>query len=208
MWFARIDGDKDSLAKACKVLADQIDIQRMVAYQHEGRKDENPHCHFVVESLNIVQKQSFVARYKSIFDIKTKNDHSCKVWDGRTDGETALSYMFHDSAREQLICKGVSEDELEYARKINESVQKVVEQNKEKASNKLVEKAIEHFSSEKPEKYNILKFMLECIHKGENYHPGAFRLKSFVEEVEIKLCKNETELDIVCGQMYNNLWRV
>ena len=79
--------------------------------------------------------------------------------------------------------------------------------NKEKASTRLVDKAIEHFGGVTvvPPRHEILLFMLRRIKDGESYHPGSYALKKFVEEVEIRLTDN---LEDYAYSLEKELWRV
>ena len=79
--------------------------------------------------------------------------------------------------------------------------------NKERASNKLVDKALEYFVGKTPTKMEILKFMLKACRDGENYYPGSYILKKYVEEVELKLTTN-LDFDEYVADMYQNLFPV
>ena len=79
--------------------------------------------------------------------------------------------------------------------------------NKQRASTKLVDKAYEYFKGQDPTTFTIFHYMMKCIHKGENYHPGNFMLKKYVEEVELRPCENEEEVFALAQRTFNSLWR-
>lgn len=210
-WFVRIDGDKLGLQLQCVELSRQEDVLSLLSFFHKGSKKENPHCHIVIQVKKEIQKQSFALRIKSLFkQIKKRSDYALTVWDGvRTSG--AVSYMFHESEVEMLYNKGFTEEELSFAKQENDRVQVVVDVNKERASNKLVDKAIEYFMNKKTEygyvnKRTILLYMVEECKKGENYYPGSFMLKKFVEEVELRLL-DDADVGNYVESLYHQLWR-
>lgn len=210
-WFVRIDGVKSFLRQKCVELSSCLDVKKMLSAYHEGDTRENPHCHFVIELTGPVQKQSADVRFKKLFEvdkvIRGKNpNYSSKPWDGDyTKGAT--SYLFHDSAFEILANVGFTEQELHACKQANEAVQAVVAVNNERASNKMVDKAINQYSGQSPTRFEILKFFVELIRKGEHYHPGSFVLKKYVEEVQIKLCESDEDVDILVNLLENSLWR-
>lgn len=206
-WFIRIDGSKEELQQKCLEFSRQIDVVALLAYYHVGSKKENPHIHMVVETRSNVQKQSFALRLKTAFpSIVKKTDYSCSPWDGNRE-MGAVSYMFHEENVVQIVNKGFTDEELKLASKANDAVQKVVAINSEKASNKLVDSALEHFKDViSPNRTDILKFMLKRCKLGDNYYPGEFMLKKFVEEVELKLV-NEDQFESLVWNMSKRLWK-
>ena len=195
-WFARVDGPKDHLHGKLKELAECIDVCSILGTYHVGKKGENPHTHFVVEMNKEVQKQSYALRLKKLFGIEQKTQYALDVWDARRAEYGAVSYLFHEDDAPVLVSKGWPEGEISEAKHIAKEANKVIEISRQKAETKLVGKAIEHFSqwTEKPSTFQIFDYMVREIHSGQNYHPGYFRLKQFVEEVEIKLTADPTNL--------------
>lgn len=206
-WFVRVDGDYDTLKKFTEVLCSQIDVVRCIAYHHTGEKKENPHMHMCIEVRTVTQKQSFALRVKQYYtNIEKKSQYALAIWDGNST-KGAVSYMFHEQDAKEIITKGFTEEEIQGAKEANESVQKVIAINKEKAANKLVECAIEQFSEQKCiDKYEILKYMLQRIKNGENYHPGMYKLKQYVEEVQIRISSPD-QFESICAEVYRDLFR-
>lgn len=205
-----MDGNREHLEAKLKVLKDNIDVEELLAFFHVGERSENPHCHFVLKTRSEIQKQSIAERMKKLFVIegeKARSQYAIDVWDGTKDGG-AVAYMFHEENAPMLINKGFSDQDLDRARMANEAVKKVVAVNKDRASQKLVERALEHFkdSSWKPDKKEILCFMLKEIKAGKAYFPGSYRLKSFVEEVGLKLTHDDNMEEYAEALAYE-LWR-
>lgn len=188
MWFLRVDGTKDFLKEKCVELSKCIDTRALLAFYHVGEKKENPHCHICIETATVIQKQSFAIRIKSLFGIEKKSQYAVQPWDGNR-GVGAVSYMFHEDTAELLCNRGFTDGDLESARQSNIAVQRVVSINKEKASHKLVEKAYEYAMKELNnfEPIKILSFMLAEIKEGNNYHPGDYMLKRYLEEIEVRM---------------------
>lgn len=206
LWFVRVDGAEEHLKAKCKQLSGCIDVRAMLAAYHTGKSKENPHCHFVIEIANEVQKQSFAIRIKTCFGIEKKTQYSLNVWDGKRD-IGAVSYLYHEEDAKILTNVGFTDEELALAKQANSAVQAVVAINAERASGKLVNRALDKFGKEQHvSRKDILLFMLTEIQQGLSYHPGQYRLKQMVEEVEIKRA-NPDELEQMAEVWEKNLWR-
>lgn len=173
------------------------EVKRMLVVSHSGSTGNNPHVHVILEESVEVQNQSLDTRLKKYFNItnaKTQR-YSSKVWDGNSSGEGAGSYLFHEEGAEILVNVGITNEDIVLMRKANAAVQKVVAVNKQKASGKLVERALDYFRDpsrcttplDKITPTQVMHWMLVEIHEGRNYYPGRFRLISFCEEVILKL---------------------
>jgi len=86
-------------------------------------------------------------------------------------------------------------------------VNKVKEQCKEKANTKLVDRAIEYFSgAQTPDQKDIFIWMMRECKAGNNYYPGTFKMKQYVEEVCLKL-QPEDRLDEYLNSEYHKIFR-
>lgn len=204
-WFVRVDGPKDYLTSQCKTLVEKIDVISCLAAFHVGDKKEHPHLHMVVQLNSSPQKQSFAVRIKELFNIEKRSQYALDVWDGQR-GAGACSYLFHEESAEILVNKGFSEDDIAVARAANDAVQRVVAINKDKASNKFVDKALSYFVDKTPMKYDILHYLMKLCKDGECYWPGSFRAKQLVEEVQIKLSGTGIEFDCLVQEFYNKMF--
>lgn len=207
-WFVRIDGPEEYLRQKCEELAKSPDTELMLAAYHRGKTKENPHCHFVIQIKSEIQKQSFAVRIKALFNIEKKTQYALDVWDG-VRGQGAVSYLFHEEDQVIIANLGFTDKEIMDAKAANEAVQKVVAINSEKASHKLVQRALDEFEMKPYQhrtKIHILTFMLELCKKGECYYPGTFMIKKFVEEVELKMLDNDN-LEAYACNLARQLWR-
>ena len=184
-WFVRVDGPQSFLQERCEALCNAVDTSRILALFHKGEKGDNPHCHFTIQTLLVIQQQSFSARIKKLFEIQHKSAFAIKVWD---NSESAHSYMFHEQDEVILSNKGYTEDDLTRFRKMNAEVQKVVQINKARAPGRCVEKIIEDYAKEQyvPTRADVITKILEMIRDGEIYEPGSFQLEKYMEEVYLK----------------------
>lgn len=208
LWFVRLDGPEEHLRQKCGDLSQSLDTVAMIAAFHKGNRGENPHCHICIEIQSEIQKQSFAERLKKLFGIVAKSQYALDVWDGNR-GKGAVSYLFHEDGAPIFVRKGFTEEDLLRAREANEAVQAVVNVNKERASNKLVDRALDQFSGAVYRldlKVDILKWMLQECREGRSYYPGSFMLKKYVEEVELK-CVGDDDMDMFVGRVYSQLWR-
>jgi len=193
-WFVRVDGNKEDLIEMLKEVRGWIDCQRMLALFHMGATKENPHCHFVIDTFTRIQKQSFDVRIKKIFKIEKKSQWSTKIWDG---GDSACSYMFHESGNNIIANKGFTEEDISRFEKLNESVQKVVAINNARAPGRQADKVVDEFKDESPTKKDIFDVFMIRIRDGEMYEPGDFQLAKLVEEVYLKTRTKEQWKDYV-----------
>lgn len=206
-WFVRIDGEKDFLRQKCRELSTGIDVEACLSAYHTGKTKENPHVHICLALKGNPQKQTVAVRLKSLFKIVKRDQYALEVWDNDRE-KGATGYIYHEQDVEIFTRDGFSDSQLSAAKAANEAVQKVVAMNRERAQNKLVEKAREYFENQnvRPMRVEILAFMLKAIHKGENYHPGTFILKKYVEEVELML-QSENDLDEYAENLEKQMWR-
>jgi len=218
-WFIAVDGEKNFLRqKWMEYKPPSGVLEKLFVVSHSGSTGENPHVHVLLQESESVQKQSLDKRFKSFFGIEDakKQHYSSKVWDGVTDGEGAGSYCFHEEGAEILVNLGVSDEDIVVMRKACAAVKKVVAMNKERASGKLVERALQHFKTSKlPEYYedrkwlqlktDILEFMLGEIRSGKAYFPGWSRIKMFVDEVELRLT-DDNNLTKLAERMAERFW--
>ena len=203
LWFARIDGEKDFLIEKCKEIRQWIDLERAYGMYHTGEKKENPHCHIALELKTELQKQSLDVRLKKIFKIEKKSQFSSKVWDG-ADG--AISYMFHELSDIVVINKDFTEEYLTKCRELNIQVQKVVDQIKDKAPKRVVDRLVGGYGNDHPDRKHILTDMLNLIRSGEMYEQGDYKLKSMVEEVYLKT-RSQDAWDDYCEERFRNIFR-
>jgi len=207
LWFVRVDGVEEYLRQKCGELSRCLDVKAILSAYHTGKTKENPHCHFVIEISSEIQKQSFAVRIKSLFGIEKKSQYAIDVWDGKRD-VGAVSYLFHEENVKIITNVGFTDEELSFAKKSNDAIQAVVAVNAERASGKLVNRALIEFPPEQhATRLDILKYMLKEIQTGNAYHPGAYRLKQMVEEVEIKRLRSDDELESYAFELEKNLWR-
>jgi len=204
LWFIRVDGDESVLRPKVRSFAERIDVISLISVHHLGSKKENPHMHACIGMSNSIEKQSFAIQIKKHFEIVDRG-YALDVWDGlRNKGAT--TYLFHEMGN-VLVSKQWSESEIKEAQHIGYQIAQAVAETKEKASQKLVERALKHFGDIKPNRFEILLFMMKEIQSGTAYHPGNFKLKSYVEEVEIRLTSGE-DISRLAHEYFNSMWRV
>jgi len=204
-WFVRVDGEADVLRPKVIRFGETIDCVSLLCVSHTGKKKENPHAHFLVVMNSQLQKQSFAIRIKKAFEVVDRG-YALDVWDGNR-GEGAASYVFHETDAAILCSKGWSADEIEEAQRIGQAISREVDKAKERASQKLVERAVKHFEGRVPTKYDILSFMVDEINDNTAYHPGIYKLKQYIEEAIIKLTPKDQMLRLK-NEMYNEMFRL
>ena len=160
-----------------------------------------------------IQKQSFALQIKKHFDVVDRN-YALELWDGNRD-KGAPTYIFHEkelwepleSIRPLWFSKGWTIEEVEEAQRIGMLIAEAVQDAKQKASTKLPERALEHFKDTRPSRFDILMYMMTEIQQLTAYHPGQFKLKQYVEEVEIRLT-SAGDLSRLAHEYFNSMWRI
>lgn len=162
-----------------------VDVVRILVVSHVGEKSEKEHVHMCIEMSSMLQKQSVLARLKTLYGVRGNEQVSAKSWDGNSD---ACSYLFHDPVAEVILNKGFSESELQQFRSRNAEVQKIVDENKKRASFRCVDRVLERIrAGEITRDYRpITMAVLKLIRDGEIYEPGDFMIKRYVEEIMSK----------------------
>lgn len=190
-WFVFVNGPETWLRDKLKVLMGWIDVDQALAVAHVGGKKDHPHMHMILSLTSKLQKQSFDIRIKKLFEIVKKTDWSTKPWDGEY-GHGAGSYMYHEGEASPVLCnKGFTELHIEGFKTAAALVDKIKLQAKEKANTKLIDFAMEHFAAHEHTsdlEFFVYRYMLKRIKDGENYHPGDYLLKRYVQEVVLRLC--------------------
>lgn len=124
-------------------------------------------------------------RVKKIYGVTGNEQLSAKPWDGNTD---ACSYLFHDPVAEIIHNKGYTDEDITAYRIRNESVQKIVAENKKRASGRCVDRALKAIADGEltRDSVKIAMYLFKLIRDGEMYEPGDFLIKRYVEEIMSK----------------------
>jgi len=185
-WFARVTIPHEFARSTINRVQEWIDLKQALVATHVGDRNEGEHIHLVIVLSSNLQKQSFDARLKAIYGVKGNANYSSKPWDG---DDRVCSYLFHDPQVEIILNKGYTESDMERFRKLNDDVQKVIAINKERCSNrhvdKLVEWVVDHVGN-KWTRYELFQEIMRRVREGEMYYPGDFQLKKIIEEVYIR----------------------
>jgi len=192
-WFIRITSPWEHIKSKVATILGWIDYDSMMIGYHHGDKRGAPHAHICLVMKSELQKQSIDVRCKKLFDVSGAQ-YSSKIWDG---DKKAMSYLYHDAKGEVANNMNLTEEELNELTQLNGEIQKVVAVNKARASHKVVEyvmsKAILGWS-----RHDIGECILRAVAHGEFYDPGDFALERYINEIELKLAKdNKHELDNV-----------
>jgi hypothetical protein len=201
-WFIRLTLPHEILDEKKNQMLNWIDLYKCLGYKHTSVK-EKEHVHAVIELTSLISKQALDLRLKKIWPVKG-NDFSSVVWDG---GDAACSYMFHEEGAPLWICKGFTEEDIKKYSKMNTEVQAVVAINKEKAPGRQVDKLVEklrHYDA-MPTGYEIGVEFIKLIRAGVMYEPGDFKLKNMIEEVKLKLCRTDEEVEVYAATRLNSI---
>lgn len=201
-WFVRIDGAKDVMTSKLQQILGWVDCKRLLSAHHVGDKKENPHIHMCLSLSSQLQKQSLDTRLKKVFEWETSRQYSSKPWDG---ADAACSYLFHESTADVIANRGFTDIDIQRFKLLNENVQKVVAVNKERGTNRVVERVLTEIGPGHNRR-DILTILITMIRAGEMYEPGDFRLKTIIEEIYCKSRNNE-DMDNYIYERYHAIYR-
>lgn len=203
-WFARVTVPHAFAKSEMSKILSWIDLKTILVATHVGDRNEGEHIHLVVALTSNLQKQSFDVRLKQIYGVKGNAFYSSKPWDGN---DSACSYLFHDANCEIIANKGYTEQDLDRFRKLNDDVQKVIAVNKDRASNRHVDKLVEWVAdSGKTSRKDLFVEIMRRVREGEMYYPGDYNLKRIIEEVYIRVITPE-EFSALLLVKYDDLYR-
>lgn len=204
-WFARVTVPHAFAKSEMSKILSWLDLKTILVATHVGERNEGEHIHLVVALTSNLQKQSFDVRLKTIYGVKGNAFYSSKPWDGN---DSACSYLFHDPNVEVIANKGYTEQDLERFRKLNADVQKVIAVNKDRASNRHVEKLVEWCGDQGQNvtDFQIYREIMRRVREGEMYYPGDYNLKKMVTEVVIRILTPE-QFDSFIREKYDSLFR-
>ena len=101
-----------------------------------------------------------------------------------------MAYLYHDAKGEVVNHMDLTDKELSDLITLNSDIQKVVETNKGRASHKVVEYVMSK-ASPGWSRYDIGECILRAVAHGEFYDPGDFALERYINEIELKLVKDD-----------------
>lgn len=191
-WFVRVDGEESFLRQQCGVLSQWVATVSLHAVYHTGSRKENPHVHFIHSYDKLIQKQSYDIKIKNLFGV-AGTMYSTKPWDGELNG--AGSYLYHeddtDNPSPVLASKGFEEIHVEAMKAYALQWRAIVVEKKQKASQTLVMRALEHFEDHDSKSHgtnarDIWNFMYHLVRNDEAYNPGEHIMKKYVVEVLAK----------------------
>lgn len=201
-WFVRVTLSHASIKEKIPEMMQWLDLEKCIAVYHIGEKTEKEHAHIALTLVREIQKQSLDVRFKKLFGVKGAF-YSSKEWDR---DPKAIAYMFHEKDAPIACNKGYTDDDITKFKDINDSVQKVVAVNRERAAVKLVDRLVEEFKNrEDVSEYKLFRYAMDLIRDGSIYHPGMFLLKKYVEQAYINV-STETAFDSFVDKAYQNLF--
>ena len=191
-WFIRITAPWDHIRSKMIDVRQSIDFVGCMVGYHHGTKAGAPHAHIALRLRSELQKQSVDVRYKKLFGVD-RQQYSSKVWDGNTK---ALSYLYHDPTGQVEDYFGLSEEEIDKIKDLNTEIQKVVVENKKRASNKVVDYVLERIEESKEQwtRHDIADCILRAVAHGQFYEPGDFQLEKYLNEIELKQAAHDKQL--------------
>ena len=183
LWFIRVTAPWEHLKTKELDIKGWIDYDGMMLGYHHGDKAGAPHVHICLRLKSELQKQSIDVRIKKLYGVE-KGQYTSKVWDGKRE---CISYLYHDKNGEVYNELGLSPADIDEIKKLNDSIQKVVQENKARASHKVVDYVIEKY--EGTDRHRIATIILRAVADGLFYDPGDFQLEKYINEIELKNAK-------------------
>lgn len=186
------------------------DYDAVLAVRHVGSKKENTHYHIVIRTN--VKAQALRVRLRKLFPDGSGNGHmSIKHWDG---DDRALSYLFHELEPEEtatlLANKGFSDQRLSELRAQNDSIKKLVEASKGKASWTLEEDVYQDLKKDPNMLRHDSAIGTEILYKAlrlGKYPPQPWLVRAMVARIQFRLFDGDVNKEYeFCQQMAKNIF--
>jgi len=180
----------DGYGEKITMLPATEDYDEVLAVRHVGSKKENTHYHIVIRTN--VKAQALRVRLRKLFPDGSGNGHmSLKHWDG---DDRALSYLFHELAPEEsytlMANKGFTDERLSELRAKNDSIKKLVEASKGKASWTLEEDVYQDYKKDKNLCRSDSGVATEILYKAlrlGKYPPQPWLIRAMVARIKFRL---------------------
>lgn len=185
-WFIRITQPHDFVKVQLSGITQWESVVRVIVVSHVGEKTKKEHVHMLLTLNEALQQQSVNAKFKKFF--KEARCMSIKVWDGKTSGQSALSYLWHDKSAEVLFNKGFTDVEIQDSKVVCASVVEEVNKRKQRAPGHCVSKILDEIVESKRvwNEEQICMRILKLIQEGSMYEPGDFMISRYVNEIYSK----------------------
>lgn len=185
-WFIRITQPHDFIKSQLSEITTWSNVTRVLVVSHIGEKTKKQHVHMLLTLNKALQQQSVNAIFKKFFT--EARCLSIKVWDGKTSGQSALSYLWHDESAEILFNKGFTDVELEDSRVVCKGVVEEVNKRKQRAPGHCVSKILDEIidSNRVWNEEEICWRILQLVREGQIYEPGDFLIQRYVNEINSK----------------------
>jgi len=189
-WFIRITQPHEFIKIQLKDITTWSNVERVLVVSHVGEKTKKQHVHILLTLTKELQQQSVNVIFKKLF-TETRC-LSIKTWDGLTTGQSALSYLWHDTSAEILFSKGFDDDTIESSKVVCAGVVEEVNRRKQRAPGHCVSKILDEIIASKRiwNEEQIAMRILKLIRDGEMYEPGDFLIQRYVNEIYSKQPQN------------------
>lgn len=185
-WFIRITQPHDFIKNQLGDIKVWPSVVRVLVVSHIGEKTKKQHVHMLLSLNKELQQQSVNVIFKKLFT--EARCISVKIWDGKTEGQSALSYLWHDESAEILFNKGFTDDELEASRVVCKGVVEEVNKRKQRAPGHCVSKILDEITESNRvwNEEEICWRILQLVREGQIYEPGDFLIQRYVNEINSK----------------------
>lgn len=185
-WFIRITQPHEFIKNQLGDIETWPSVTRVLVVSHVGEKTKKQHVHMLLSLNKELQQQSVNVIFKKLFT--EARCLSVKVWDGKTDGQSALSYLWHDKSAEILFNKGFTDIEIEASRVVCSGVVQEVNKRKQRAPGHCVSKILDEIieSNRIWNEEQICLRILQMVQQGLIYEPGDFMIGRYVNEINSK----------------------
>jgi len=185
-WFIRITQPHEFIKIQLVDITKWSNVERVFVVSHVGEKTKKQHVHILLTLNKALQQQSVNVIFKKLFT--EARCMSIKTWDGSTTGQSALSYLWHDTNAEVLFNKGFNDAEIEDSKLVCAGVVEEVNRRKQRAPGHCVSKILDEIVNSKRiwNEEQIAMRILKLIRDGEMYEPGDFLIQRYVNEIYSK----------------------
>lgn len=185
-WFVRITQPHEFVKIQLSSILTWSSVKRVLVVSHVGEKTKKQHVHLLLSVVRPLQQQTVSVMFKKFF--LEPRCISVKQWDGKCEGESALSYLWHDTSAQILFNKGFDDDIINASKQVCADVVNVVNERKQRSPGHCVSKILDEIIKSKRvwNEQQICMRILNMIRDGQMYEPGDFMITRYVNEIYSK----------------------
>lgn len=186
---------------------------KILGVYHTGKSNDNPHYHFVFQCD--YKMPALRMHLKKSFSAGSGNRHLSIKSRDLSQGDTCLSYMFHEDTRDTfkvVINRGYDTEAIKKIKISNEKIQKKISENSPGGVCQLVADRLSAkypgrsmFQGQDTHKVIFFELMLHYREAGD-WFPNKFQVERYIRKIQSILNPNPKDFEAVVQSWYQEMF--